>query len=196
MTEPHAASTAPIPDALRASVLERMRRLAVADRSVILCASAIGRRFSAGVLGAASKRSPERIRAALERACGLQLLEDEGAATARFAFRHALTRDVVYAELIASRTRPLHRRIARALERARAEDESTLEQLAYHWWAAGDARRGVHYNERAGDAAAAVHAPAAALLHYGRALALARAGSGAHRRLARKLRSARPPAGE
>ena len=45
MNDPPTVVTAPIPEALRASVLERVRRLDRRARTILLCASVIGRRF-------------------------------------------------------------------------------------------------------------------------------------------------------
>jgi len=184
MIDPRSAcSPALIPDTLRASVLERLKLLGRSDRTVLMCASVIGRRFEVAVLIATAVRTRTQIDDALERGCSLQLIEPDDAARERFLFRHALTRDVVYGELLASRTRPLHRRIARALEHPEVFADGAIEQLAYHWWAAGDARRGVRYNELAGDRAAALHAAVDALTHYGRALSLTRIASPEHARL-------------
>ena len=184
MTDPRSAgSAAAIPDTLRASVLGRLKLLDRSDRSVVMFASVIGRRFEVGVLVATASRTRAEIDGALQRACSLQLIELDDSGHERFCFRHALTRDLIYGELLASRTRPLHRRIGRALERSETSRDGGIEQLAYHWWAAGDVRRGIRYNELAGDRAAALHAAAAARTHYDRALSLSRAASRDHARL-------------
>lgn len=175
-----------IPDALRTSVLERVRQLDRRARTILLCASVIGRRFDISVLTATVPRSRDDIRAALDCACALQLVEEDDNGGERFLFRHALTRDVLYAELLALRTRPLHRRIARALE---ATPHALLEDVAYHWWAAGDRPRGFRANERAGDRAACVHANSVALVHYGRALGLVDVDSASYMRLSEKIRT-------
>jgi adenylate cyclase len=186
--QPYAGSVpASVPDAVRASVLDRVRLLDRRARTALLCAAVIGRRFDTAVLEAAVARSAAEIGSALEAACALQLLEREDESGTRFTFRHALTQDVLYAELLAIRTQSLHRRIARALERG----GGSLEEIAYHWWAGRSRRRGPAANERAGDQAAALHSPQLALVHYERALDLAVAGSAAHRRLSRKLELSR-----
>jgi predicted ATPase len=187
----HGART-PIPDALRASVLERVRQLDRGARAILMCASVIGRRFDIGILTATVARSRNDIRAALECACVLQLIQEDRGGSERFLFRHALTRDVLYAELLAIRTRPLHRRIARALE---ATPDASLENVAYHWWAAGDRRRGFRANERAGDRAAEIHANGVALVHYNRALGFAELDSECYTRLSEKIRVAKVRAG-
>ncbi len=162
------------------------------ERAIVMRASVIGRRFHVAVLTATATFPEARVRAALERACALQLVVEDDPAGERYAFRHALTRDVIYEELMKGRVRPLHGRIARVLERMVPSGEAALDDLAYHAWAAGDIRRGVRYNELAGDRAAAVHAPEDARTYYARARGLLPVESGAYARLGEKLRTVGP----
>ncbi len=178
-----------IPDAVRTTVLERIRRLARPERTVVLRASVIGRRFDVGILMATASSPEPIVRAALERAGRLQLIVPDQPGGERFSFRHALTRDIIFAEFLAARVRPLHRRIARALERVARPGNLPLEDLAYHSWAAGDAKRALHYNELAGDNAAAVHAHENARTHYTRARSLIDIDSSAYLRLTEKLQA-------
>jgi predicted ATPase len=148
-------------------------------------ASVIGREFDLDVLAATSTRSEAHLRVALREACKLQLLIERG--NSRYSFRHALTRDIVYSEFLEIKTRPLHRRIARVLERLRHARNVSLEELAYHAWAGGDVRRALRYNEIAGDIAVAVHASTDAQRYYARARSLIEMDSVAYRRLTEKL---------
>ncbi len=147
----------------------------------------IGQRFEVAVLLHASSRKEPQIRAALEHACELELVVPENERDGSFAFRHAMTRDVIYAEAIASRTRRLHRRIARALERLVDAGDDKLDELAYHAWAARDVAGGRRYNELAGDRAAALHASDDAHAYYERARGLTALDSHAYVRLTQKL---------
>lgn len=162
------------------------------ERAVVMRASVIGRRFEVVVLTATASLPEERVREALGRACALQLVVEDDPARERYAFRHALTRDVIYEELMKGRVRPLHRRIARVLEQRAPGGDAPLDDLAYHAWAAGDIRRGVRYNELAGDRAAAVHAQDDARTYYVRARGLVPVESDAYARLAEKLRTIGP----
>jgi predicted ATPase len=177
------------PDAVRATVLGRIRRMARNERAVVMRASVIGRRFDLCMLMATATCSEVTVRAALERACSLQLIVTNAPGCERYSFRHALTRDIIYAELLTVRIRPLHRRIARALERTGRTADVSLDELAYHSWAAGDARRTLRYNELAGDNAAAVHARDDARRYYTRARSLIDVDSLAFSRLTEKLRA-------
>jgi predicted ATPase len=176
-----------IPEALRSTVRRRLQSLDRYARAVIMRASVVGRDFDLHVVAATATRPPADVRSALERACSLQLLFESGCD--RYSFRHALTRDIIYAELLETRVRPLHRRIARVLERAHDSQEIPLEELAYHSWAGGDARRALRYNELAGDNAAAVHAREDARQYYSRARSLTEIDSAAYYRLTQKLRA-------
>jgi len=157
-----------------------------------MCASVIGHRFEVTLLMAAVTCTQDQVRAALDRACALELVVPDGPGRHTYSFRHALTRDVIYAELITARTRPLHRRIARALERITASSDAPIDDLAYHFWAAGDVRRGIRYNELAGDRAAGVHAAAEARTYYGRARGMSEIDSHAFARLTAKLSALGP----
>ena len=179
-----------IPDAVRTTVLRRMQRLDDTERAVLARAAVIGRRFDLRVLVATGASSSERVVAALERALALQLVEPDGSTPGRYSFRHALTRDIVYEEFLSGRVRPLHRRIAAELERMLREGDVALEDLAFHAWSAGDTRRGLRYNELAGDRALAQHAPDDARAYYARALSLVDLASPDYVRLTSKLRAA------
>jgi predicted ATPase len=176
-----------IPDALRSTVLQRLRSLDRHSREVIMRASVVGREFDLHVLVAMASRSEAEVRTVMDRAYALGLVTAAG--RDRYKFRHALTRDIIFSELLDGRVRPLHRRIARALERMRRSQNVPLETIAYHAWAGGDERRALRYNELAGDNAAAVYAREDARRYYSRAISLAEFDSFAYHRLSRKLRS-------
>ena len=176
-------------DPLALAVLQRLRSLNRVERGVLFRASVIGRRFRVVVLSATTALSEARVRGALESACALQLVMAEGDDGEWFAFRHALTRDIAFEEFIETRMRPIHRRIARVLERCTQANNGALDDLAYHSWAAGDAARCIRYNELAGDRAAAVFAVDDAQTYYGRAREFAGANSEPYRRLTEKLRA-------
>jgi predicted ATPase len=178
-----------MPKGLRSVLLERLERLEAGDRRLLEAAAAIGRRFDEGVLAAVSGRPLTEIRAALARSCEIQLLEHVGGKG--YGFRHALTQEAIYGELIASRARALHRAIGMELERRRPDAPANIDELAYHWWSAGDHRRGSRYNEEAGDRAGSLFAEEQALVYYGRALALLDRGSGAFERVGAKMRTIR-----
>jgi DNA-binding CsgD family transcriptional regulator len=161
---PDADFAAPL--SLRSAVLERVARLAPAHREIIDRAAVLGRNFSPGDLQALGT-SNAHLAAALRDAFDLQLLEEkEIDGQPWFRFRHALTRDILYRNLLGFEREALHLQIADHLERA----GNRLAELAYHRSAARDLPRAVSANEGAGDQAAGVAAFADAVKFYARAL--------------------------
>lgn len=177
----------PIPDALRATVLQRLFRLAPAERRILTQAAAIGRNVELDVLAAVAGRSIPSVHAIMERAADLQLVRQR--APNRYSFRHAMTCDIIYAESFNAAARTLHRRIACVLERLRGRSRAALADLAYHAWAGGDPARTLRYNELAGDGAAAVHARDDARQFYTRARSFINIDSPDFARVTAKLQS-------
>lgn len=156
------------PHTLTQSVLERLSELTDEERSVLLCAAAIGRRFLPEFLAATLEQPLAQIAQVLKKAIALQLLVEEANGEIRYAFRHALTRDAIYQQLLAVEARPLHARIASVLEMDQEREHPA--ELAYHWWEAREPAKAARYNELSGDAAVAVFAYRDAAISYERAL--------------------------
>src|SRR5262249_35152863 len=100
---------------------------------------------------------------------GAQLVVEDTAD--RFAFRHALTRQAIYAGLLARERRSLHSSIAETILRLHADTlDSILPDLGYHF-AEGEAwQQALTYGERAGTQALGLFAPHAAVAHFNRAV--------------------------
>lgn len=158
-----------LPRTLAESVADRLSRFTDEERATLLCAAAIGRRFSPEFLALTLERSMPQITAMLKKAIALQLIVEERNGAVAYAFRHALTRKEIYGQLLAIEARPLHARIARSLESLPQQDQH-LSELAYHWWQARDLAKALHYNERGGDVALTVYAYPDAATCYDRAL--------------------------
>jgi DNA-binding CsgD family transcriptional regulator len=76
----------------------------------------------------------------------------------------------VTANLLSRERRGLHARVLAALEALRHSDDTALDQLAYHAYAAADWPRALDYLTRAGHRALGLYAPAVALDDFNRAL--------------------------
>jgi len=154
-----------IPRSLGAAVHDRLASLDESDREVLAFAAVIGRRFGAQFLAQLANKQLADVLLTLRRARNLQLIveDDDGDA---FFFRHQLTREVVYAEILFAEARALHRRIVEELE---SQAEPDPAAIAYHAWRSGDRASVVRWNEAAGDAAARICAHTDAMRHYERA---------------------------
>lgn len=148
MSTPH--TDVETPPSIRSSVLARFMQLSPEDRRIVERAAAIGRRFGSALLADLARVPPERVWEALTAARALQLVRD-GGDNEEIAFHHAITREVIYREMLTAQARAIHGEIAALFERSRTPVDAG--ELAHHWRAAGNALRAATYYEHAGDAA-------------------------------------------
>ena len=153
-----------IPRSLAATVHHRLASLDESDREVLAFAAVIGRRFGAQFLAELAGKPLAQVLLTLRRARNLQLVVEHPDGDA-FFFRHQLTREVVYDEILFAEARALHRRIVEELE---SRPERDVASIAYHAWRSGDRALAVKWNEAGGDAAAAISAHTDAMRHYER----------------------------
>jgi DNA-binding CsgD family transcriptional regulator len=161
-----------LPTSIRASIVERLRGFAPNERAIIDRAAVLGLRFDPHVLARTMETDVDAILPALRKARDANLIVEEDSDRVRFRFRHALTRQAVYDELLLFDARRTHRSILEALESLEAGSEH-LEELAYHAWEAREPEKTLRYNERAADAALVLQALPEAQLGYERALGAA-----------------------
>jgi DNA-binding NarL/FixJ family response regulator len=141
-----AGQDVPLPDTVRETVLLRTDRLSQAARQALDVAAVVGARVDLGLV--ADLAGAPGLEEAIE--LGFLVEIDEGVA----AFRHALVREAVYAEIPWTRRRVQHRRLAETLERVGAPPQL----LAEHWLAAGEPERARPKLLAAAEAFCAVHA--------------------------------------
>jgi predicted ATPase len=158
-----------IPRSVQDAVLQRTARLSAEETRLLRLAAVAGRRFDFAVLQALTGDQEDRLVALVQRLVAAQLVVEESAD--RFAFRHALTWQAIYAALLARERRQLHRAVGEALERLHAAlPEGVLADLSEHFAAGADWAKVLEYGERAGLQALALYAPHAAVEHFTRAL--------------------------
>jgi DNA-binding NarL/FixJ family response regulator len=161
-----------VPRSAVEAVRRRLSGLSSAAREVASLAAVSGRRFDFALLHALSGQDERSLVALVKELLSAQLVVEESADA--FAFRHALTREAIYAELLVRERVVMHRQIAAAIERLNATAlDSVVETLAYHSYEAGDWPRARLYAARAAEHALALSAPREALAHLDRALAAA-----------------------
>jgi len=123
-----------IPRTVRDTILHRLERLSRRDVDVLSAASVIGRSFDLSILAAATGLDETAVLAALETCVMDQLLEEDDRASGKYRFRHALTREAVYEDMIVPRRQRLHSRVADVLA---ARPDRAAVDLAHHLLAAG-----------------------------------------------------------
>ncbi len=130
-----------VPESLAGIIGRRIERLSAGQRALLEAASVCGLAFSAGVLAELLERDADKVADACDelarapqwlQAVAVERLPD-GTLEARYAFGHALVRQVLYQHMGALMRARQHRRVAEALERRRAAGATVSSaELASH----------------------------------------------------------------
>jgi DNA-binding CsgD family transcriptional regulator/Tfp pilus assembly protein PilF len=159
----------PIPRSVQSAVELRLAQVSVAARQVATLAAVAGRRFDFALLQQITHLDESQLLALMKELIEAQLVVEESEEL--FAFRHALTRQAIYRQLLLRERKSLHHTIAEAMEALYAPTlENHLTELAYHFYEAGVWEKAFLYARRAGERALALYAPRAAVEQATRAL--------------------------
>jgi predicted ATPase len=157
-----------VPRSVHDTVQRRVSRLGESARRAVQIAAVAGRRFDFALLLALLGTQAHELLAILKELIAAQLVVED--ADERFAFRHALTRQAVYADLLGRERRALHAEVLAALEQfVDSGDTVPSEELSYHAHAAAAWTKAAMYASVAGHRVLTMHAPRAAVEHFGRA---------------------------
>ena len=158
-----------IPRSIQDAVHQRTVQLSEPAHHLLTLAAVAGRRFDFSLLQEIMHCDEQRLFQLIKELIAARLVIEES--DERFAFRHALTRQVILAELLARERKALHRTIAETMERLDAHDVAArLTDLAYHCYEAGLWSNAFEYARRAGEKALALYAPRTALDCFTQAL--------------------------
>ncbi|WP_093618326.1 ATP-binding protein [Actinoplanes philippinensis] len=173
-----ASVAAGVPSTVRDVVRDRVESLDDSARDLLYLGAVVGRDIDLGLLArAAAVEMPDCLRR-LQPSLALGLIESRRDDPAAVRFAHDLVRESVLETTPAERVPRLHLAVADAWELTHADDESAVEPLAYHLWAAGplvDPGRAATALIRAGHRAAVKFAFEAAAGHLRSAARIARA---------------------
>jgi class 3 adenylate cyclase/tetratricopeptide (TPR) repeat protein len=156
-----------MPRTVRDTILVRLANLSPDDVEVLSAASAIGLTFDLATLSGVTGKSEAAVLTALEACITNQLLEEADRVSGRYTFRHALTREAVYEDIIVPRRQQLHARIAEVLE---SRPGWKPVDLAHHLLMAGNYQQAVGMCVAAAEAAIAASAYRDAAALFERAL--------------------------
>jgi eukaryotic-like serine/threonine-protein kinase len=146
-----------IPQSVKEAIGRRLNRLDPATLDVLHAAAVIGKTFSYDVLAASLGQAEGDLLPALDQGTAAQLVTPtEGEA---YVFTHDKIRETLYDEINPIRRRRLHQQVGEALEGRRAgEARARAQDMAYHFTAAGDSRRGLEYSLQAAEQARKLYA--------------------------------------
>jgi DNA-binding CsgD family transcriptional regulator/tetratricopeptide (TPR) repeat protein len=164
-----------VPNTVRSVVLARMAGLTAPARELLRLAAVAGIRIRHGLLAAASGLRHNALLAAARELTDNHVLVADPSWDG-YVFRHALTREAVYDDLLPGERQQLHRSVAVALSDdpnlGPPEAWAVAQAVAEHWFAAGELEPALAAAVAAGNAAREVAAVADALGHYERVLEL------------------------
>jgi DNA-binding CsgD family transcriptional regulator len=161
-----------LPPSLRDVLLARTETVSDDAQRVLRAASASAPRVEERLLEAVAGLPEERLYPALREAVEHHLLVVDPTGRG-YAFRHELTRDAVYDDMLPGERVRLHAVYGAALSADPSllgDDSSVAATLAHHWYAALDLPRALAASVQAGRQAATGYAPAEALRHLERAM--------------------------
>jgi DNA-binding CsgD family transcriptional regulator len=158
-----------IPRTIQDAVQRRTRQLDERTLQALTLASVMGRRFDFRLLQELLEVEEADLMGMLKELIAAQLVVEETAD--QIAFRHALTREAIYATLLLRERQALHRRVAEALEHMQAV---SIPDLSYHYYTAGVWQKALQYSQQAGDQARSLYSQREAIVYYSRALVAAR----------------------
>ncbi|HEX6777706.1 MAG TPA: AAA family ATPase [Ktedonobacterales bacterium] len=162
-----------IPRSIHDAVQRRVQQLTPAVRELLELASVAGQRFDIALLQALTNTNERALLQLVKELIAAQLVVE--ASAEQIAFRHALTRQAIYSELLARERRSLHQSIAETIEHLYAASlDAHLGELAYHSYEAGQWEKAFNYAQQIGERSLALYAPRAAIEQFTRALDAAR----------------------
>ncbi len=157
-----------IPLTVQDAVLRRMEMLSSDAKRAIALAAVVGRRFDFELLQLLTGHDEATLLQLLKEMIAAQLVREENADF--LMFRHALTQQSIYRQLLARERRRLHRIVAEAVERTRPQ---AVGELAHHFSEAQLWDKSLHYATAAGTGARHLDAVHEAIEQWTRALTAA-----------------------
>jgi tetratricopeptide (TPR) repeat protein len=165
-----------VPRSVHDAVWRRASGLSSAAHEVLGLAAVSGRHFDLRVVQELTGRDEPSLLACIRELTERQLIYEESAE--HFSFRHALTREAIYTELLGRERQRLHLAVAETIERlAQGSTDHHAGDLAYHFEEAAVWAKALGYAIQAGERAESLFAPQAAADHFTRALRAAEQAS-------------------
>ena len=158
-----------IPRSVQAAVAARTKHLSDGAGDVLRMAAIAGRRFDFQLLQRLTSLDERALLKIIKELIGAQLVVEESAD--HFAFRHALTQQAIYSDLLARERRSLHRTIGETMrEMYGSEIDIYLPDLAYHFFAGEAWDEAFYYCRRVAENAQTLNATRAAMEQFTRAI--------------------------
>jgi predicted ATPase/DNA-binding CsgD family transcriptional regulator len=154
-----------VPRSVQDGVHRRAEHLGEAARHVLTLAAVAGRHFDFALLQQLTQYDEHQLLQVMKELVSAQLVVEESGE--RFAFRHALTRQAIYSQLLIRERISLHQTFAETIENlSSATHDGHLEDLAYHFYQARAWHKTMDYAYRAGEKALRLYSHRAAIDYF------------------------------
>jgi DNA-binding SARP family transcriptional activator len=164
-------AAAPLPPKILAVIRARLGQLSATAQRALEAATVIGRSFTIDMLLQVSGFQEDELVTAVDELWQRRIVRDrEGNA---YDFSHDKLRQVAYQAITPARRRWLHGRLAHTLTAMdAAQPEPLAGRIAFHYEAAGQIEKALHYHQKAATEARLVYAAQEEAYHLQRAIAL------------------------
>ena len=161
-----------LPSTVQSVVADRIDRLSQEEKRVLQTAAVIGVIVPYALLQAAAEADGEDLQRHLSRLQTAEFLYESNLfPELEYSFRHAITCEVAYRELIHDRRTYLHRRVVTSTRiKNQPLSHDHVEKLAHHAFCGEIWDKAVNYLKEAGDTALSRSSFRNAVLHFERAL--------------------------
>jgi class 3 adenylate cyclase len=157
-----------LPQTVTDTILLRVERLSPEQSEILQAAAILGSSCTYQTLVALSGKDEATVQAALHASIQQQLVEEDPQSPDRYRFRHALTREAIYDDMIGPRREQLH---SRAADMIAEQPGAAPMDVAHHLFAANRWNDGIPVGLKAADDAEAGQAYREAAALYERMLA-------------------------
>jgi predicted ATPase/class 3 adenylate cyclase len=160
-----------VPESIQSVIQSRVDRLEQDLRHVLQSAAVIGRLFQGRLLGQVMQKEGELERALWELEDLALIYQEQVIPEPEYSFKHALTQETVYQNILRRRRGLFHQQVAAAMEAVYDDSlEQYYEQLAHHYDQSGVDDKAVEYLLKAGDKARRAYLGEEAVRYFQRAL--------------------------
>jgi len=141
-----------VPESIQSVILSRVDRLEQHVKGVLQRASVIGRLFQRRVLEYTLQQEAELERILWELEDQALIYQERVVPEAEYSFKHVLTQETIYQNILRRRRAAFHQTVAEAMEVLyQGGLEEWYERLAYHYDRSGAAEKAVEYLLKAGE---------------------------------------------
>jgi DNA-binding SARP family transcriptional activator len=164
-----------VPESVQSVILSRLDHLEEDWKHVLQIASVVGRLFRQRVLEYVTPQKAQLASALWELQDRALVYQERTIPEEEYSFKHVLTQETVYQNILQRRRKVIHQQVAEAIEALYQDSlDEYYEQLAYHYDGGGQVEKAVEYLHKAGEKAKRSYANEAAIAHLTRGLELFR----------------------